>query len=321
MADREHIAILKRGASYWKEWREQNPAIVPDLRDAELPSVRLFQFDLNHANLSGAVLRDANLFRSTLKSVTAAGADFTSADLTAVDFESADLGGARLTDCILWNTVFRNTNLAGAVGLTSCKHRGGCTLDAWTVTRSVNLPQVFLVALGFSPVERGHLLSLQQHYRQYCSCFVSYSSSDREFVLSLCQDLRHHGVPHFFAPEDLKIGARIRPEIHRAIYGHDKLLLVLSRSAVESRWVEDEVERSLEKERATGKDCIFPVRIDDAVFNCREGWATTLRNGRHIGDFEHWREPAKYAKSLTRLIKDLRIEENIASTDFRLGGD
>ena len=48
-------------------------------------------------------------------------------------------------------------------------------------------------------------------------------------------------VPERFAPEDLKIGDRIRHAIHDAIQLHDKLLLILSDDSVHSQWVEDEV--------------------------------------------------------------------------------
>jgi hypothetical protein len=72
--------------------------------------------------------------------------------------------------------------------------------------------------------------------------FISYSSKDEDFARRLRLDLKRKGVRCWFAPEDLKIGARIRPAIDEAIQKHDKLLLVLSEHSIDSPWVEQEVE-------------------------------------------------------------------------------
>src|SRR5205823_9039126 len=45
--------------------------------------------------------------------------------------------------------------------------------------------------------------------------------------------------------------------------------LVLSASSMVSDWVEQEVERALERERREKKDVLFPLRIDDSVFDAK----------------------------------------------------
>ena len=75
----------------------------------------------------------------------------------------------------------------------------------------------------------------------YYSCFISYSSKDDAFAKRLYADLQSNHVRCWFAPEDLKIGDRIRTGIDEAIRVHDKLLLILSKSSVASGWVEREV--------------------------------------------------------------------------------
>ena len=77
--------------------------------------------------------------------------------------------------------------------------------------------------------------------------------------------------------EDLKIGDQFRLEINDAIRHHDKLVLVLSASSIESSWVEDEVKKALKREEAEGKTVLFPVRIDDAVLVTPEPWAARIR--------------------------------------------
>ena len=54
---------------------------------------------------------------------------------------------------------------------------------------------------------------------------------------------------------------------------------------------------------------LFPVRLDNAVFDTREAWAGKLRANRNIGDFRQWKDHDAYAKTLERLLRDLRVEK------------
>ena len=69
----------------------------------------------------------------------------------------------------------------------------------------------------------------------------------------------------WFAPHDMPIGDRDPHAIDEAIRLRDKLLLVLSESAIASDWVEKEVEAAFERERETGGTMLFPIRLDAAV--------------------------------------------------------
>lgn len=97
-------------------------------------------------------------------------------------------------------------------------------------------------------------------------------------------DLQNKGIRCWFAPEDMKIGDRIRSRIDEVIHLHEKLLLVLSEHSIRSDWVEKEVETAFEKEREGGSTVLFPVRLDDAILESRTGWAADIKRSRHIGD-------------------------------------
>ncbi len=94
-------------------------------------------------------------------------------------------------------------------------------------------------------------------------CFISYSSKNQAFAERLYNELQGKGVRCWYAPEDLKIGERIRVGIDEAIRVHDKLLLVLSKHSVASDWVEkDETRRSLAcNSRASAK----PAQLGEAA--------------------------------------------------------
>jgi hypothetical protein len=49
-----------------------------------------------------------------------------------------------------------------------------------------------------------------------------------------------------------------------------------------------EVETVFEKERTTGEQLLFPIRIDAEVMQTRQAWAADIRRQRNIGDFSSW---------------------------------
>jgi hypothetical protein len=140
----------------------------------------------------------------------------------------------------------------------------------------------------------------------YSTCFISHAPLDQAFAEQLHADLLLHGVPCWFAPEDMRIGDKKRVRVEQAIRDYDKLLLVLSQDAVKSDWVEYEVETAFEKEDRDKTLVLFPIRLDETVMKSATGWAAHIRRTRHIGDFPHWTQPDAYQKALSRLLRDLK---------------
>jgi uncharacterized protein YjbI with pentapeptide repeats len=274
-----------------------------DLREAELDDVIFGQ-----ANLCGAYLGRAELFRTT----------FSGANLTGVDLEHA----------VVRETVFADVDLAQVKNLDTCEHIGPSIIDARTLQRSGQLPLSFLRGCGLRDWEIEFAKLYQQGLRQdqiidvayevarirgeqpiqFYSCFISYSAKDDDFAQRLRADLRDTGIPCWFAPEDMKIGDRIRKRIDEVIRLQEKLLLVLSANSINSDWVEKEVETAFEKELETKSTVLFPVRLDDAVMESRTGWAADVRRLRHIGDFRDWKDHDGYRKAFERLLRDLKVE-------------
>ena len=121
--------------------------------------------------------------------------------------------------------------------------------------------------------------------------------------------MQNKGVRCWFAPEDLRIGDRIRPRIDETIRLYDKLLLILPKRSVASQWVEQEVETALARERQQGTTILFPVQIDNTVMTLETGWPALIRNTRHIGDFRRWKTHDVYQKAFDRLLRDLKAAE------------
>jgi hypothetical protein len=310
MPNREHLDILGKGAENWNVWRMNNPRIRPNLAGADLSSADVGGARLERADLSDSVLTRASLHECDLSGADLRRALLFGADLTRANLSHADLSGADLSRALLWETIFGDTDLSDAIGLDQCVHRGPSTLDLRSVLLSGFLPEAFLRGCGLPDSLIDYLPSLLNTPIQFYSCFLSYSSVDQEFASRLHSDLQDRGIRCWFAPQDLRIGARIRSAIDEAIRVHDKLLLILSDASVRSQWVEQEVERAFEKERKTGRSVLFPVRLDDAVMREEAGWASFLKNTRHIGDFRQWKEHDAYQSAFQRLMRDLQTEES-----------
>ena len=144
---------------------------------------------------------------------------------------------------------------------------------------------------------------------QFYSCFISYSSKNRDFAERLHADLQAKGVRCWLDHEDLKIGDKFRHQIDQAIRVHDKLMLVLSEHSIASNWVETEVETALEREHRENRTILFPIRLDDAILETPVAWATHIKRTRHIGDFNGWKDHDAYQKAFDRLLRDLRASE------------
>jgi hypothetical protein len=329
----EALRLLRGGREGIAEWNRrrlhgEKPADLSeadlrkrDLRGADLSEAPLRKSDLRGADLSEVNLSFAVLLDADLRAARLLAANLSDADLRGANLSDADLRGANLSDAVLagailhrascYATLFVNVDLSEVEALDSVHHLGPSTIGVDTIHRSRGtIPEEFLQGCGVPQrwIERLPSLMRMLQPIQFYSCFISYSSKNQPFAERLRADLRQKGVPCWFAPEDLKIGERIRVGIDEAIRVHDKLLLILSKYSVASDWVEKEVETAMEQERRQKRTVLFPVRLDDAVMKSETGWAADIKRSRNIGDFRKWKDDDAYAKAFKRLLRDLQTE-------------
>lgn len=342
VADNAQVKMLKEeGVAVWNKWRKANPRTRVDLRWADFREVSLcgaslIGADLRRANLCGAdldhaALNDADLRDAELNSADLCNADLRQTDLRGVHLNGADLSGANLgganllwvnfrgakvteadfSNCVMGATQLGNVDLSASRGLEMITHAGPSTIGIDTIYRSGgNIPEIFLRGAGVPEpfiIQMKSLVAAMSPIEFY-SCFISYSSKDQEFAERLHADLRSKGVRCWFAPEDLKIGDKLRPSFDKAIQIHDKLMVLLSEHSVKSPWVEKEVETAFEKERQQNRTVLFPIRLDEAVMETKEAWAADIRRTRHIGDFRNWKDHDSYKKAYDRLLRDLKAD-------------
>ena len=189
-----------------------------DLSGADLRGADLSGADLSGANLSGADLSGADLSGADLRGADLRGADLSGADLSGADLSRADLRGADLSGAKCGCTTFGNVDLSDVKGLESIRHDGPSTVGIDTLFRSGGkIPEAFLRGCGVPETLIVHQRALVGSLDpiQFYSCFISYSSADRDFAERLHADLQQKGVRCWFAPNELKIGDRFRPRIRR----------------------------------------------------------------------------------------------------------
>jgi uncharacterized protein YjbI with pentapeptide repeats len=321
MANQEQLDLLKQGVERWNEWRRPldgwphlsdayliSAALSADLRFADLRGADLRYAKFFATSLSGARLDNANLHRADLRDASLISANLSGGTtLSGADLSGADLSGADLSEVHLWKTIFAENDLSAVKGLVEIDHRGPSHIELHTV----KLPQDgsalhFLRGTGVSNEWIDFYRATMMMSIQYHSCFISYAHQDEMLARRLHTDLQNNGIRCWFAPEDLRIGDKIRPRIDEAIHLQDKLLLLLSEHALASSWVEDEVEAALEKEQRQQREVLFPVRLDEQVMQTTQAWAAKLRRTRHIGDFTRWTDPQAYQQAFERLLRDLK---------------
>ena len=318
MANEKHLRILRQGVEAWNRWREDNPDIRPDLSEADLYGADLSGADLFRANLRAAKLSGAYLFAANLRVAKLSGAYLIGAnlgaayllgaDLCGADLSRAHLSGADLGECRIGFTLFADVDLSVAKGLDTVIHVFPSTIGIDTLFKSGgNIPDVFLRGCGVPDSFIEYARSLVGQAIQDYSCFISHSHSDRRFCERLHNDLQAKGVRVWYFPEDATWGKTVWGEIDRGIRIYDKLVVVCSQRSLCSGPVIREIERALQREDREGKNVLFPIRLDDYIFEVWEHPRKADVVAKVVGDFSGWdSDVAKYEASFQRLLRGLQ---------------
>jgi hypothetical protein len=278
---------------------------------------------LNRINLSGALLRETTFERvsahyADFRDAYLRDADFREADLRNARFEGADLIGADLRGAVLSGTdfasvqvsgtIFSEIDLSSAKGLETVRHYGPSTIGIDTIYKSKgNIPEVFLRGAGVPENFITYMKSLAGSEKafEFYSCFISYSTKDQAFADRLYADLQAKGVRCWKFDENAKWGEPLWGEIDTAIRHYDKLVVICSDHSLQSPPVVREIERALQKEDRERKNVLFPVRIDDYLF---EKWDHPRKAdvvSKVVGNFCGCDDLPSYAKAFNRLLDAL----------------
>lgn len=115
----------------------------------------------------------------------------------------------------------------------------------------------------------GNLLGEQQENKrgkneqsEVASVFVSYSSSEKNIAVRVCEYLEQYGIRCWIAPRNVVAGSNYATQIVKAIRNCSVLVLLASDGTNASRHVSNEVSIAFDN-----KKVIIPFKIEDVTFN------------------------------------------------------
>jgi hypothetical protein len=301
-----------------------------NLRDSILERCDFAEACLRGADLSNCNLKEANLYDAQLEGANLDGADLSGANLVSAEISETNLHNTVFKDARFGHTTILETDLSPAIDLGSTDHHLPSAIDSQSLRLSAaglaDKPEYqrqeffrFLFAAGLDDQFFPAVHSWVGAPVEYHSIFISHSSLDKDFARKIYRDLQALGVRCWLDEKQILPGDSIMEEVDRGIKLWDRLLLVCSRNSLSPTtgwWVEQELERALEKEREFRRSghqigAIIPVTIDKYVFT---EWSSRYRATvleRKVGDFRS-ADTQAYAESLGQLIaaldKDRRLE-------------
>jgi TIR domain len=92
--------------------------------------------------------------------------------------------------------------------------------------------------------------------------FISHASKDKPFVRKLATALLSEGFPVWLDSWSLTLGDSLLDKIYEGIEKSSMVILVISQHAIESGWVNRELNAALEKEKQAGRKFVIPIKID-----------------------------------------------------------
>jgi uncharacterized protein YjbI with pentapeptide repeats len=117
MAQHEHIALLQGPSQQWNAWRNANPDLLPDLREAKLVGIVLHDLDLHSALLQGADVSGARFSAVNLKDANLTGIRAWRIQVVASVFDRAILRQADFYNAVLRETSVKYAQCQEAIFL------------------------------------------------------------------------------------------------------------------------------------------------------------------------------------------------------------
>jgi hypothetical protein len=94
--------------------------------------------------------------------------------------------------------------------------------------------------------------------------FISYNHSDSAFVDSLAEDLKATGMDIWIDKLKVQVGDSIIQRVNEGLHESDFLIVVLSKSSIKSRWVQEELNAAtLRNIESTRQAFVLPIVIED----------------------------------------------------------
>lgn len=290
-----------------------------DLSGANLSGAKLILTDLTDTKLDGADLSGAKITAAKINQTTFTGAVLNHSDIINTYFGETKFDRAVLTNSRLLRVTFENTNLydvsmGGTViafsiihncfGLESVKVRHPCSIDFATLSRSSNLPPLFLRKIG-----------LPTGYINYCNDFskakdkrlrqviLIHSIKDKSFASFIYEKLILEPVDVWYdergvEPDSIKDSGRLDWS------GPTTGILIFSDDSISSWWIENVISRFEEDEFHHLESKLILIALDGELFKSERLFALNNYTSK-IKDFSDWKDHRVFQKCFEDLLEDI----------------
>jgi hypothetical protein len=224
--------------------------------------------------------------------------------LNGANLTRARLGHADLTGAELSRTILAYVDLSTVAGLDAVRHLTPSEVSLSTLVASqFQLTPTFLRKAGVSHGLLEDLARGQRFPHRYQTCFLSYSSKDRDFAQRVYTSLSDAGVRVFWDRFEVVPGEYLDDQISEAIAEHDRLLVVLSTDSLKSDWVKREIVLGWSRKR----ESLVPIRlcpIDEVkAWTRSDASLPDLAALFPVEDFSAWHDPAEYGRAFQLLLR------------------
>jgi hypothetical protein len=127
--------------------------------------------------------------------------------------------------------------------------------------------------------------------------FISHSHHDKAFVRQLVNDLRNANLRVWLDEQELSPGDSVIASVSQGLKDTDYLVAVLSRSSIQSKWFQAEVNAALSDQLSSKGTAVLPVLIEDVDL-------PVLLRDKLYADFR-----VGYKQGLDALIRAFRQED------------
>jgi multidrug efflux pump subunit AcrA (membrane-fusion protein) len=125
--------------------------------------------------------------------------------------------------------------------------------------------------------------------------FLSHSHSDKEFARKLAADLRANGHSVWIDEAEINIGDSLIEKIREGLDAVDYVCAILSKSSIDSLWVQKELDIASNREIDEKRVVVLPLVITDVEL-------PGFLKGKFYGDF---RDQSRYQEVLQMLLRAL----------------
>jgi hypothetical protein len=132
--------------------------------------------------------------------------------------------------------------------------------------------------------------------------FLSHSHSDKSFARRLAADLRNAGHSVWIDEAEINIGDSLITKIRDGLDQVDFVCAIISKTSIESAWVEKELEIASNREIDERRVVVFPLLVDDVPL-------PGFLRGKFYGDF---RNAEQYGEKFELLLRSLGPSQQVA---------